>query len=55
MIIIIIVIIIILLIFSIFILRKYFKMNNLKRSCKKVKEEEKLMEDIYSDLLPINQ
>ena len=55
MIIIIIAIIIILLIFSIFILRKYFKINNLKRSFKKGKEEEKLMEDIYSDLLPINQ
>ena len=53
MIIIIIIIIIALLIVFIIIFRKYFKSNNnLKRKWKKGKEDEKLMKEIISDLIP---
>ena len=54
-IIIIIVIIIIILIVSIIIFRRYYKNNKFERKWNKGKEDDKLLKDIISDLLPKDQ
>ena len=54
-IIIIVIIIIILIVFIIIIFRRYSKNNKFERKWKKGKEDDKLLKDIISDLLPKEQ